>query len=819
MKIHSKALLLFAVAMALLFSVVFLLSTEVTLGAFRDLENNRMRQRADRFVLTLSDRMRPLIAAVGDWAPWDDLYNFVETHSPDFVEANISAQALKNLGVSFFVVVNADGSLVDGWQLDSTGEGIEPVDRAQVDRLGEMGYFPQTDPNGYSAGQMLLNSRVCSIVACPILTSRREGPIRGTIIGGAYFGREEIERVERVSEFQLKLLPLTGERDGEDWDAIRETLLTSDGPAVAVIDAQSIAAYVIERDLLGNPAFIAKLTSSRSIYRVGEQMIRVFLVAFAICGGALFLVVFFGLDRAVLSPIRKLQRSVEAADSFSSPPFQLKLAGNDEISLLSGKIEEMADSLADTQKRYRAVVDSQVDLICRYTPTGEITFGNPAFLQFFSIVDLSKPERHLIQDLLDGSISRDGGVIPVVSMASSRRDSEIAIPGPGHETLWFFRSSFGVFDERGQLVEIQDIFHDITDGRIARQRLQESEFRYRTLFEKDWDGIVIMDGASEIILDVNPSLCALFGFTRDHFVGNRLGVVEPLNSLQYLINRPPARHEKRGVREVPAVSLVKNDGSAVFVDVVVASYLSEGRLLTQWNLRDVTERRHSDDRLRTLSARLLTLQDEERRRIARELHDSTGQNLSALQMSLTLLEASIPSVDGDEIPRLIAECRGLLDQSCTEIRTLSYLLHPPLLDEMGLVFATKWFVDGFSRRTGLIVETALDETISRPPIHIETALYRIVQESFNNIHRHSSGTRSWVRLYRNDNSIVLEIEDDGSGINPDRLAAFDASVPSLGVGLLGMRERVKQLGGTFDIQSGSTGTMIRVTLPLVSPEV
>lgn len=818
MKIHFKALLLFAVAMLLLFSVVFLLSTEVTLGAFRELESNGMRQRADRFVLTLSDRMRPLTAAVGDWASWDELYNFVETRSPDFADANISAAGFKNLGLSFLIIVDNKGGLVDGWQLDPIRGNLIPVAPADVARLGEMGYFPQTDPNRHSAGQMLLNSRVCSIAAFPILTSRREGPVRGTIIGGTYFGLEEIDRVERAAEFQLQLLPLTGERDGEDWDSIREILLTSGGPAVAVIDDQSIAAYLIERDLQGRPAFIAKLTSARTIYVVGERMIRVFLVAFAICAGVLFLFVFFGLDRTVLSPIRKLQRGVEAAGSFSSPPFRLKLPGGDEIALLSGKIEEMATSLAETQKRYRAVVESQVDLICRYTPEGTLTFANPAFLQFFSMFDPPESAGLSIQSLLSGSIAGAGTLLPVLSASSTRRTSEIALSRDKQETLWFMRSSVGVFDDQGQLVEIQDLFHDMTERRIAQQRLQESEFRYRALFENDWDGIIIMDGASEIILDVNPSLCALIGFGREHLVGNRFGVVEPVSALHHLISRPATRREKRDVREAHAVPLVKAGGIAIFVDVVVASSVSEGRLLTQWNLRDVTDRRRSDDRLRTLSARLLTLQDDERRRIARELHDSTGQNLSALQMTLTLLEASIPEAVED-VPRLIGECRSLLDQSCTEIRTMSYLLHPPLLDEMGLVFATKWFVDGFSRRTGLTVETALDESISRAPIPIETALYRIVQESFNNIHRHSSCRHSWVRLYRNNNSIVLEIEDDGSGIDPDRLAAFDASVPSLGVGLLGMRERVKQLQGTFEIQSGSTGTIIRVKLPLVSLDV
>lgn len=810
MKIHYKALLIFAAAICVLFTVVFFLSTRITLGAYREIEASQMQQLALRFSLAMEDRSERVSATMGDWSPWTDLYEYLETRDPRFVRENITPETLRNLNLDFLFILDLEGELVSGAQMDSSREKFIPVDPTLVSQLRQAGYFPLNEVEARATGKLLLSNQVYTVASFPVLTNLREGPAKGYVVGGAIFTPMDIYRMERGASFALKFLPITGEGAGEDWDAIRTGLLGQSEPVLSIIDDEAIAIYIIFRDLSGEPSFVAKLTSPRTMFQAGEQISAVFLVAFAIIGGVLFLTVFFGLDFAVLSPIRKLQQRVEVAETFSEIPLDLKMPGRDEVSLLATKIEQLAASLSHTQKRYRAVVESQQDLICRYQPDGLLTFSNSAFSAFFGFSVSNKEPAHHIQDLLEAENDEAPGRLPVLSAEVRQREAEVAIHRPDGQTVWFQRSSLGIFDERESLVEIQDILRNITESRLGKRRLEESEFRYRTLFENDWDGIIISDGATRKILDVNPSLCLLLGKQPQHFIGldfSEIPQLEILNQKQPVIR---ASGDRRDVRHT-TVNLIHDDGTNVYVDVVVSPYSSEGRLMVQWNLRDVTDRRRSDDQLRSLSSRLLTLQDQERRRIARELHDSTGQNLTALQMSLTMLEKSLPIVN-EETSRLITESRALLDLSCAEIRTLSYLLHPPLLDEMGLLFAIRWFVDGFAKRTGIRVDANLDETMERLPMDVETALYRIVQESFNNIHRHSGGTRCWVRLHRRADGVLLEIEDDGMGVTKERMAEVEDVLPSLGVGLPGMRERLTQLNGTLEVLSSSTGTIIRAII-------
>ena len=213
---------------------------------------------------------------------------------------------------------------------------------------------------------------------------------------------------------------------------------------------------------------------------------------------------------------------------------------------------------------------------------------------------------------------------------------------------------------------------------------------------------------------------------------------------------------------------------------------------------------------RQLSSRLLTLQDEERRRLALDLHDSTAQRLSALIMNLDMLEGTKTMLDAQS-RRALAESRALAERCAREVRTLAYLLHPPLLDEAGLVSAVRWFAEGFKKRSGIHVVMDLGE-VGRLQGPIETALFRVVQESLTNAHRHASTTTVSIRLTAAADTVALDIQDRGHGL---RVTQHGPLVPgTLGVGIQGMRERVRQLGGTFDIEFTNKGTRVHVCVPL-----
>jgi PAS domain S-box-containing protein len=229
------------------------------------------------------------------------------------------------------------------------------------------------------------------------------------------------------------------------------------------------------------------------------------------------------------------------------------------------------------------------------------------------------------------------------------------------------------------------------------------------------------------------------------------------------------------------------------------------------NLRkEISERERAEQALRELSVRLLQTQDEERRRIARELHDSTGQKMAALAMNLSLIGKSAETLDA-RARKALAESQALLDGSSRDIRTLSYLLHPPLLDESGLAAAVHWFADGFTQRSGVQVKLEVPPDLQRLPEEIEMALFRIVQECLTNTHRHSGSSTATIRLMAVQNHVQLEMQDAGKGLPKPR---SDGYVAPLGVGITGMRERVKQLGGQMEMESDSQGTRIRVILPI-----
>jgi signal transduction histidine kinase len=206
-------------------------------------------------------------------------------------------------------------------------------------------------------------------------------------------------------------------------------------------------------------------------------------------------------------------------------------------------------------------------------------------------------------------------------------------------------------------------------------------------------------------------------------------------------------------------------------------------------------------------------QDAERRRIARELHDSTAQQLAAAMMNLGLLEDGI-SRPTKKVVKLLQESLELIERCSQEVRTLSHLLHPPLLDQMGLETALRSYVEGFAQRSGIKVDLTMDPGQERFPDEIELTLFRAVQEGLGNIHRHSGSPTARIRLARTANDLILEIGDQGSGLPAETLRAIQTGSPSRGVGLAAMHERLREAGGRLEIDSTSAGTALRAIVPL-----
>jgi two-component system NarL family sensor kinase len=225
---------------------------------------------------------------------------------------------------------------------------------------------------------------------------------------------------------------------------------------------------------------------------------------------------------------------------------------------------------------------------------------------------------------------------------------------------------------------------------------------------------------------------------------------------------------------------------------------------------EVSVHRKTEEKLRELSLTVLRIQDEERRHVARDLHDTVGQTLTALKLTLSALENA--AAQSPQTTDFLAELNGLADQALQEIRTTSYLLHPPLLDESGFAAAAAWYVDGFNKRSPMQVRLQLPEGI-RLPGSVEIVLFRILQESLTNITKHAGSATVDVLLQLDQKVISLSVRDYGKGISAERLAKMNGSGSDVGVGIAGMRERLNELGGRLEIESDATGTLLKAFIP------
>lgn len=221
------------------------------------------------------------------------------------------------------------------------------------------------------------------------------------------------------------------------------------------------------------------------------------------------------------------------------------------------------------------------------------------------------------------------------------------------------------------------------------------------------------------------------------------------------------------------------------------------------------------ENLRELSSQLQQIRDEERRHISRELHDSVGQLLAALSMNIAIVQCQSDKLDSLGA-RAVSENAAMVEQIGREIRTISHLLHPPLLDVAGLASALRWYVDGFSERSNIKVSLDIPDEFGRLSDEMEIAIFRMVQECLTNIHRHSGGTSAVIRVHEEDHRVLVAVRDEGKGIPPEKQLELSSSGRT-GVGFRGMRERLRQLGGFLEIRSNGAGTTVTATLPIRAP--
>ncbi|HXM95930.1 MAG TPA: PAS domain S-box protein [Candidatus Dormibacteraeota bacterium] len=358
----------------------------------------------------------------------------------------------------------------------------------------------------------------------------------------------------------------------------------------------------------------------------------------------------------------------------------------------------------------------------------------------------------------------------------------------------------------GQVKYFISIVEDIKE----RKEFEAARFTLAAIVESSDDAIVSKD-LNGIIKSWNAGAQRIFGYTAEEAIGKPITIIIPLELRDEETQILKRLRAGERIEHYETVRATKTGGRRTVSLTISPVKDSKGRVIGASKIvRDITEQKQSEESV--LSARLLQAQDEERRRIARELHDSVGQLLAAIGMNTAHVAAESRNLSPGAA-KAVADNAGLVQQVTDEVRTISHLLHPPLLDEVGLASALRWYIDGFAERSKIPVTLEIPPKFGRMPRDHEMALFRIIQECLTNIHRHSRSQTALVRLTIPDNQIRLEVKDEGKGISSDIQSTMLAGhFP--GVGLRGMRERVKQLGGRLDIQSNASGTAVIAVLPV-----
>ena len=355
------------------------------------------------------------------------------------------------------------------------------------------------------------------------------------------------------------------------------------------------------------------------------------------------------------------------------------------------------------------------------------------------------------------------------------------------------------------LVKARGELEDRVKERTAELEKQTAELSQKAALLDLANDAIFVKSASGTISYWNEGATRLYGWTTTEALGR-----SPVELLQSEYPIPLGEIENSDNWE-GQIYHTKKDGSRI---VVVSRWTkirdSNGDVAGWLEINtDTTSRKAAEDAARALSGRILTLQDEERRRIAKGLHDSLGQYLAALKMNLDGFPLPTP-----EQAVVVADSQEMVEKCLTETRTISHLLHPPLLDEAGFSSAAQWFIEGFAKRSGIAVNLDLPQELMRLHPDVEIALFRAVQECLTNIHKHAGSSLVDILMTQDTKQVRLQISDNGKGIPMERLHRLQDGAAQVGVGIAGMRERFRQLGGSLEVRSNVTGTTIVLTIPL-----
>lgn len=788
-----------------------------------------------------------------EWANLPEIRTFIKEGNEEFLQRHIQADVLQELNLDAMLILNADGESFYGGVYDFGNDSFVDFDQGTDSDIKEV--FQLQDNGSQSTnrqGIMVVENQPLLLVSKTIYTNESRTQVLGQVILGHFFDDTDIQTLARQVKFPIETGLVSAGDLTSDMNIARSFFLNSNEDTYMLpVSEFHIAGFILIDDLKQQPALILRAEQYRYVARNADVVLRYMLLALIVSATVFAAIIFGGIEQTVLSRLSRLTREVQVIAGNPLESRRVTVDRKDEIASVGADINRMLEAL-ETSRQERNALQQQIVGIVESVEDIIFTIdANLSKLQFFGT-------RAQQLGLRDTDLN-DEGNIPVYlreSWPTHREAAERVIKGEHlmYESSTRFEADTYIYqismspliEKSGEIMGIVGVGRDISQTKQMEKALQERYEEMKVLLE-----ISQLFLRQKNLAETQTTICEVVG---NHF-GSRMCWLGERNPEGKMI--PVAAHEVEITSIIPVtiyehllpyyslkpVFVISsldlygrfeedifyaivvplnwgNQSQVLYVYVDKLPFLDEQKKqfatslgglceLVLSNTRLLNQVKTSQENLQELSHQLVRVHEEERRNLARELHDEIGQYLTALKLRLV-------KDDGGKVMKMeqMKEAQGLVNELIRKVRQMSLDLRPSMLDDLGLLPALEWYFERYTHQTGIAVDfDPQDLEQKRFTNEIEITIFRITQESLTNVARHAGVEKVYVQLIAFHDSLELMIEDEGTGFVPDDQKAGSSS------GLTGMAERTKLLQGEMEIQSSpGQGTRILVRLPFRQEE-
>jgi len=484
MSIRKKILLMIAIAVFGLILVLYSISETLLLSSYNDLEERNAVQNIERIKLALSSDIDELSSTNTDWAHWNDTYKFIKDGNKEYIDANLNSDSFNYLKINFMLFLDSNGGIVLTKAVNDRSEVLSPPDDLVSHLLADRKLLCLSETNQFN-GIVALPEGNFIISSEPILTNLGKGPARGTLIMGRYLD-SEIEKLSKMIQLPIVAKGINETNMSSDFIAAKSSLSEDEATLIKSLSKETIAIYALLRGVSGEPSIILRLEMPRDIYRQGESTIFYFLLFILLSGITFAIVILVLLDKTLLSRLANLGLSVNNIGLTGDLSMRVPAAGSDELSRLADDINIMLTRLAQSEgkllkseQRYRAIVEDQTELICRFLPQGVITFVNDAFCRYFNWT-----REELTDQAFSMTISKDGGEAIEKEIRALSIENPICSFQNSYDTdegvLWQHWTLRALFNDFVFPLEYQAVGQDVTERKRAEEELKNARDNLET---------------------------------------------------------------------------------------------------------------------------------------------------------------------------------------------------------------------------------------------------------------------------------------------------------------------------------------------------